>query len=150
MNNINRFRVVSVSVLLLVIGASGLPALGHVSSPPPPPAPNANLEAQIADLKAKTAALIAASRSQPKYADLLGRSRALSGEQAIATFKAAFDLWKSGDLSQTQFADRYGFSVETIRNYEQGHRAPAGPARALLRVIAHEPDAVTRALAKGR
>jgi putative transcriptional regulator len=51
-------------------------------------------------------------------------------------------------LSQQQFADRYGFSVETIRNYEQGHRQPAGPARVLLEIIATEPDAVTRALAR--
>jgi putative transcriptional regulator len=49
-------------------------------------------------------------------------------------------------LTQAQFAARYGFSVETIRNYEQGHRRPAGPARILLKVIASEPDAVTRAL----
>jgi putative transcriptional regulator len=51
-------------------------------------------------------------------------------------------------LSQEQFAARYGFSVETIRNYEQGHRKPQGPARVLLKVIATEPDAVTRALAR--
>ncbi|HEY8949926.1 MAG TPA: helix-turn-helix domain-containing protein [Rhizomicrobium sp.] len=51
-------------------------------------------------------------------------------------------------LSQQQFADRYGFSVETIRNYEQGHRKPVGPARVLLEVIASEPDAVTRALSR--
>jgi putative transcriptional regulator len=51
-------------------------------------------------------------------------------------------------LSQDQFATRFGFSVETIRNYEQGHRRPTGPARVLLRVIASEPDAVTRALVR--
>jgi putative transcriptional regulator len=51
-------------------------------------------------------------------------------------------------LTQEAFAARYGFSVETIRNYEQGHRRPTGPARVLLRVIATEPDAVTRALAR--
>jgi putative transcriptional regulator len=49
-------------------------------------------------------------------------------------------------LTQAQFAARYGFSLETIRNYEQGHRRPAGPARVLLKVIASEPDVVTRAL----
>lgn len=53
-------------------------------------------------------------------------------------------------LSQQQFATRYGFSVETIRNYEQGHRRPTGPARVLLKVIAAEPDAVTRALSRRR
>ena len=51
-------------------------------------------------------------------------------------------------LSQEQFAARFGFSVETLRNYEQGHRRPTGPASVLLRVIAREPDAVTQALAK--
>lgn len=51
-------------------------------------------------------------------------------------------------LSQEAFAARYGFSIETIRNYEQGHRRPTGPARVLLRVIATEPDAVTRALVR--
>lgn len=47
-------------------------------------------------------------------------------------------------LSQAQFAARFGFSIETLRNYEQGHRHPTGPARVLLEVIAAEPDAVTR------
>jgi putative transcriptional regulator len=51
-------------------------------------------------------------------------------------------------LSQQQFAARFGFSVETIRNYEQGHRTPTGPASVLLRVIASNPDAVIRALAR--
>jgi putative transcriptional regulator len=50
-------------------------------------------------------------------------------------------------LSQVKFAARFGFSVETIRQYEQGKRVPTGPARTLLQVIAVEPDAVTRALA---
>jgi putative transcriptional regulator len=49
-------------------------------------------------------------------------------------------------LTQAEFAARYAFSLETIRNDEQGHRRPAGPARVLVKVIASEPDAVTRAL----
>jgi putative transcriptional regulator len=53
-------------------------------------------------------------------------------------------------LSQAGFAAKYGFSVETIRQYEQGKRIPMGPVRTLLRVIAAEPDAVTRALAARR
>ena len=57
-------------------------------------------------------------------------------------------LRNSLSLSQTQFAKRFGFSVETIRNYEQGHRRPRGPASVLLRVIAADPDAVERALVK--
>jgi putative transcriptional regulator len=50
-------------------------------------------------------------------------------------------------LSQKEFAFRFGFSLATVRNWEQGHRAPEGPARALLKIIDKEPDAVERALA---
>ena len=50
-------------------------------------------------------------------------------------------------LSQAVFAARYGFSVDAIRQYERKRRIPSGAIRTLLTVIAHEPDAVTRALA---
>jgi putative transcriptional regulator len=50
-------------------------------------------------------------------------------------------------LSQAAFAARYGFSVDAIRQYERKRRIPSGAIRTLLTVIAHEPDAVTRALA---
>jgi putative transcriptional regulator len=53
-------------------------------------------------------------------------------------------------LSQEAFANRFGFSVDAVRQYESHRRTPTGPARTLLRVIAREPDAVTRALAGGQ
>jgi putative transcriptional regulator len=49
-------------------------------------------------------------------------------------------------LSQKEFAERFGFSLDSIQNWEQGRRIPDGPARTLLAVIAHEPKAVERAL----
>jgi putative transcriptional regulator len=49
-------------------------------------------------------------------------------------------------LSQVGFADRFGFSVATVRNWEQGRVLADGPARVLLPVIANEPNAVIRAL----
>jgi putative transcriptional regulator len=55
---------------------------------------------------------------------------------------------KSMKLSQKEFAARFGFSVDSIQNWEQGRRVPDGPARTLLAVIAHEPNAVERALRK--
>ncbi len=51
-------------------------------------------------------------------------------------------------LSQSQFAARFGFSAATVRNWEQGRTQPDGPARVLLAVIAHHPDAVDDALRK--
>lgn len=58
------------------------------------------------------------------------------------------DLRRRAQLTQQEFAARLGVPVETIRNWEQGKRAPRGPARALLTVIAHAPDTVFAALAK--
>ena len=48
--------------------------------------------------------------------------------------------------SQAEFARMIDVSVATLRNWEQGRRQPEGPARALLRVTAENPDAVARAL----
>jgi putative transcriptional regulator len=49
-------------------------------------------------------------------------------------------------LSQAEFANRFGFSVATVRNWEQGRVLADGAARVLLAVIANEPQAVIRAL----
>jgi putative transcriptional regulator len=48
--------------------------------------------------------------------------------------------------SQAQFANMIGVSVSTLQNWEQGRRRPEGPARALLRVAAANPEAVASAL----
>jgi putative transcriptional regulator len=50
-------------------------------------------------------------------------------------------------LTQADFAARLGVPVETVRNWEQGKRAPRGPARALLKVIERAPDLAFAALA---
>lgn len=57
-------------------------------------------------------------------------------------------LRKRLKLSQTEFAREFGFSVGTVRDWEQLRRRPAGSARVLLTVIDREPEAVRRALAK--
>jgi putative transcriptional regulator len=49
-------------------------------------------------------------------------------------------------LSQGAFARRYGFTLDSVQNWESGRRRPEGPARILLTVIDREPDAVRRAL----
>ena len=64
-----------------------------------------------------------------------------------ATRPAVRDLRRRACLTQTEFASRLGVPVETLRTWEQGKRAPRGPARALLAVIAHSPDTVFAALA---
>ena len=49
-------------------------------------------------------------------------------------------------LSQAKFAVQFGFSIDAVRNWEQGRRQPDVAARAFLMVIDREPDAVRRAL----
>jgi putative transcriptional regulator len=51
--------------------------------------------------------------------------------------------------TQEQFALMIGVSVATLRNWEQGRRHPEGPALALLRVAAKNPEAVAAALHRG-
>lgn len=49
-------------------------------------------------------------------------------------------------MTQPEFAGRFGFSVKTLRHWEQKQRVPEGPTRAYLLVIDRDPDAVQRAL----
>ena len=50
------------------------------------------------------------------------------------------------DMTQEEFAGRFGFSVNTLRHREQGLRQPEGPTRAYLLVIERAPKAVRKAL----
>jgi putative transcriptional regulator len=49
-------------------------------------------------------------------------------------------------MTQQEFAVSFGFSVNTVRHWEQGRRVPEGPTRAYLLVIDREPKAVQKAL----
>jgi putative transcriptional regulator len=56
---------------------------------------------------------------------------------------------KSLNLSQAQFAAKFGLPPATVRDWEQNRRKPEGAARVLLQVIKKEPEAVSRALEPG-
>jgi putative transcriptional regulator len=63
--------------------------------------------------------------------------------------KGAVDVRKVREklnLSQNEFAARFGFSPACIRNWEQGRNRPAGAARILLAVIDRNAQAVEEAL----
>ncbi len=49
-------------------------------------------------------------------------------------------------MTQEEFAGQFGFSVNTLRHWEQGKRQPEGPTRAYLLVIERAPKAVRKAL----
>jgi len=48
--------------------------------------------------------------------------------------------------TQAQFASAYRLPVGTVRDWEQGRRAPDAPARALLAIIAADPALAERLL----
>ena len=49
-------------------------------------------------------------------------------------------------LSQAKFAAKFGFSLDTLKKWEQKTRRPNGAALVLLRVIELRPEAVEEAL----
>jgi putative transcriptional regulator len=49
-------------------------------------------------------------------------------------------------LSQQGFCAAFGISLGTLRHWEQGLRAPRGPARTLLMVVDRDPVAIIRAI----
>ncbi len=42
-------------------------------------------------------------------------------------------------LSQSEFATLLGISTDTLQNWEQGRRAPTGPAKVLLKIALKHP-----------
>jgi putative transcriptional regulator len=53
-------------------------------------------------------------------------------------------------LTQHQFAQRFGFGYDAVRDWEAGRRQPERAARVLLTVIAYDPEVVRKALARIR
>ncbi len=52
------------------------------------------------------------------------------------------------NLTQEEFAARFGLPLGTVRDWEQGAHRPDRAAQVLLTVIANNPDAVIQALEK--
>ncbi|HEY8580845.1 MAG TPA: helix-turn-helix domain-containing protein [Beijerinckiaceae bacterium] len=50
-------------------------------------------------------------------------------------------------LTQAQFAERFHIGLARLRDWEQGRHQPDSAAKAYVKVIAREPEAVARALA---
>ena len=62
---------------------------------------------------------------------------------------APAEIRKMLGVTQQGFADVIGVPVATLRNWEQGRKAPDPAARSLLTIMHREPEAAMRALGKG-
>jgi putative transcriptional regulator len=85
---------------------------------------------------------------QPSAARAQARSASINGHDALLDALGIKELRARTKLSQADFAALLGVELSTLRNWEQGRRVPAGPARALLRAIRNDPQNVIRALAR--
>lgn len=79
-------------------------------------------------------------------ADIVAQHAADEREALQDAAKFARRVRKRMGLSQAEFSQRIEVSLETIRNWEQGKRSPAGAARALLKVLDRAPEAALAAL----
>jgi len=50
------------------------------------------------------------------------------------------------NLSQEEFSSTFQIAIGTLRDWEQNRVEPDGAARAYLKVIAHDPETVQKAL----
>ncbi|HJP55297.1 MAG TPA: helix-turn-helix domain-containing protein [Rhodospirillales bacterium] len=102
----------------------------------------ANWKKIDATTEAGVAAQIAADPDTAPDVSTLGKGRIVRPPDQVDVHA----IRKKLRMSQECFARRYGFSVWSVRNWEQGRRRPEGPARLLLRVIESDPEAIDKAL----
>jgi len=63
----------------------------------------------------------------------------------VVTYPPVADTRARVGLSQSEFARLLGVSVRTLQEWEQGRRAPSGPARMLLAIAHKNPQALLEA-----
>lgn len=66
--------------------------------------------------------------------------------RTVLSTVAVKELRERIGLTQNEFSGMIGVSIKTLQNWEQGRREPEGPAKALLRVVEKDPQAVLSAL----
>ena len=84
--------------------------------------------------------------SVQQMGDIVRGERQPSREFHVETLPVK-EIRKATGLTQAKFAALIDVHLGTLRNWEQGRRAPTGPAKALLKAIHNDPVNVLNALA---
>lgn len=61
-------------------------------------------------------------------------------------FIGSKEVRKKMDMTQREFSETFGFSLDTIKHWESGRRTPEYAAQLLLKVIAQNPKVVLAAI----
>lgn len=82
---------------------------------------------------------MAKARNRDIGAEILAGIRQIKRGKAgrVLTVPSVSETRTRVGLSQSEFAQLLGVSIRTLQEWEQGRRAPSGPARRLL-AIAHK------------
>ena len=89
---------------------------------------------------------LALSVRQPWAWAIIHAGKDIENRSWATKFRGRVLIHASKGMTQEEFAGRFGFSVNTLRHWEQGKRQPEGATRAYLLVIDRAPKAVQKAL----
>lgn len=85
--------------------------------------------------------------SMTQMNEIISGERVPSREFVVDAFHIK-EIRKKTGLTQKKFCNFIDVNLGTLRNWEQGRRAPTGPAKALLRAINNDPKHVLAALSE--
>ncbi|WP_366863864.1 helix-turn-helix domain-containing protein [uncultured Roseibium sp.] len=74
----------------------------------------------------------------------------MTNTKVVAPALAVRSVRRSRGLTQQAFADKFGFTVGAVRDWEQGRKRPDRAARVLLAIIQSAPEVVADAVARIR
>lgn len=82
-----------------------------------------------------------------READAIRRGEMKPARTTVIEEPEAKAIREATQLTQGEFARLIGVPVKTLQNWEQHRTRPTGPARALLRALAKDPETAIRLLA---
>jgi len=74
---------------------------------------------------------------------------AIENPDSVTVYRRGFDvkhIRKNLNMTQKQFADSYGFNLETLRKWEQGAHTPEQAVQAYLACIIKRPKLISKLL----